>query len=94
MLHFLLFCLFGKRKVLAQSETKLESQLQAGLVIRGFDYLLTTKKRLKTANNEGKKVLDYLMHKLAVLVLADYELLWNVTPANSEGNLYILPGLP
>jgi hypothetical protein len=86
MLHFLLFCLFGKRKVLAQSETKLESQLQAALVIRGFDYLLT-KKQLKTANNEGEKVFNYLMNKLAVLVLADYELLWNVTPENSEGNL-------
>jgi hypothetical protein len=39
----------------------------------------------KTANNERKLL---FLSKLAVLVLASFRFFKNVTPANSEGNLY------
>jgi hypothetical protein len=61
-----------------------------GFAIRGFDYS-RTRKQGKTANNEGKStILAYFWPKLVVLVFADSEFLRNVTPASSEGNLYLL----
>jgi len=69
--------------------------IQAALVIRGFaihgfDYS-RTKKQGKIADNKGKNTnLGCFRHKMKVLVFTDSKFLGNVTPANSEGNLYSL----
>ncbi len=73
----------------------LYSTLQAALVIRGFairsfDYS-RTKKQGKIADNKGKNTdLACFRLKIMVLVFADSKFLGNVTPGNSEGNLYFI----
>ncbi len=69
-------------------------QIQAALVIRGFairgfDYS-RTKKQGKIADNKGNNTnLACFRLKMKVLVFADSKFLGNVTPSNSEGNLYL-----
>jgi len=49
-----------------------------------------TKKQGEIADNKGKNTnLGCFRHKMKVLVFTDSKFLGNVTPANSEGNLYI-----
>jgi hypothetical protein len=59
-----------------------------GFVIRGFDYLRTQKQRITrgTASCEPKFAL--FKAKIKVLLFAVLDFCRNVTPANSEGNLY------
>jgi hypothetical protein len=50
--------------------------------------ITAVRKTGKTTNNVGGHSFSLFMNKLVVMVFVDSKRLWNVTPANSEGNLY------